>query len=205
MALLYFASSNENKFLEIQNILQTEREEFKLEIFFSNLAIKEIQSESIIEVAEDKAKKAFKSIGKPVIVEDDGLFIEDLNGFPGAYSSFVFKTIGNKGILNLLGNNLNRKAHFMSVFSFSDGKSIMTFCGETAGHITTEIHTSGWGFDPIFRPENETTTYGEINILKKNELSHRSKAFRQFLSWYRPTHNHNNSNNEAINTTQKGK
>jgi XTP/dITP diphosphohydrolase len=201
MASLYFASSNENKFLEIQNILETDMEKIKTEIYFSKVALKEIQSESIVEVAEDKAKKAFESIGKPVIVEDDGLFIEDLNGFPGVYSSFVFKTIGNKGILTLLGNNGMRRAHFMSIFSFSDGKTIETFFGETTGHITTEIYTAGWGFDPIFKPENENITYGELNTLKKNKISHRSKAFRQFLRWYRLKYNHRHFSNEAHNPT----
>ena len=105
---LYFVSSNENKFVEVEKILEREKEKNKdkvkksLKILFSKVMIKEIQSESIIEVAEDKVKKAFDIIKSPVIVEDDGLFIDDLNGFPGIYSSFVYKTIGNKGILNLL-------------------------------------------------------------------------------------------------------
>ncbi len=117
-------------------------------------------------------------------MEDDGLFIKDLNGFPGIYSSFVFKTIGNKGILNLLKDNENRKASFISIFSFFDGKIIESFSGETTGYITTKILPEGWGFDPIFKPENEDKTYGQIDILKKNEISHRSKALRKFLEWY---------------------
>ncbi len=192
---MYFASSNENKFLEIQSFLEWEKKENKenVKIRFSSPAIKEIQSDSIIEIAEDKAKKAFDSIKSPVIVEDDGLFIEELNGFPGVYSSFVFKTIGNKGILNLLANNEKRRARFLSVFSFFDGNTIETFGGETAGHIATEIFPSGWGFDPIFKPENEDLTYGELNLQKKNEISHRSKAFRQFLMWYKLKYNHHNN------------
>jgi XTP/dITP diphosphohydrolase len=178
---LYFASSNENKFLEIENLLEKEK---GIKIHFSKVILKEIQSESIIEVAEDKVKKAFNMIKKPVIVEDDGLFIKDLNGFPGIYSSFVFKTIGNKGILNLLKDNENRKASFTSIFSFFDGKIIESFSGETTGYITTKILPEGWGFDPIFKPENEDKTYGQIDILKKNEISHRSKALRKFLEWY---------------------
>ncbi len=194
MTFVYFASSNENKFLEIQSLFENQNKENKenIEILFSNLAVKEIQSESIIEVAEDKAKKAFNAIEKPVIVEDDGLFIDELNGFPGIYASFVFKTIGNKGILNLLGCNRNRRAHFLSVFSFYDGKTIETFNGQTAGRITTEIIPKGWGFDPIFEPEKENKTYGELNILRKNEISHRSKAFRQFLTWHKLKYNHQN-------------
>jgi XTP/dITP diphosphohydrolase len=178
---LYFASSNENKFLEIENLLEKEK---GIKIHFSKVILKEIQSESIIEVAEDKVKKAFNMIKEPVIVEDDGLFIKDLNGFPGIYSSFVFKTIGNKGILNLLKDNENRKASFTSIFSFFDGKIIESFSGETTGYITTKILPEGWGFDPIFKPENEDKTYGQIDILKKNEISHRSKALRKFLEWY---------------------
>jgi XTP/dITP diphosphohydrolase len=178
---LYFASSNENKFLEIENLLEKEK---GIKIHFSKIILKEIQSESIIEVAEDKVKKAFNMIKKPVIVEDDGLFIKDLNGFPGIYASFVFKTIGNKGILSLLKDNENRKASFTSIFSFFDGKTIESFSGETTGYITTKILPEGWGFDPIFKPENEDKTYGQIDILKKNKISHRSKALRKFLEWY---------------------
>lgn len=189
MTFVYFASTNENKFFEIQSLYEMENNE-NVQILFSSPAIKEIQSDSITEVAEDKAKKAFSSIKSPVIVEDDGLFIDELNGFPGVYSSFAFKTIGNKGILNLLANNGKRRAHFLSVFSFFDGKTIETFGGETAGHITMEIFPSGWGFDPIFKPEKEDLTYGELSIQRKNEISHRSKAFRQFLNWYKLKHNH---------------
>jgi XTP/dITP diphosphohydrolase len=195
MTFVYFASSNENKFLEIQSLFEGENKENKenFKILFSSPKIKEIQSDSMTEVAKDKAKKAFSSIKRPVIVEDDGLFIEELNGFPGVYSSFAFKTIGNRGILNLLANNDKRRAHFLSVFSFFDGSTIETFCGETAGHITTEVFPSGWGFDPIFKPENEDLTYGELNLQRKNEISHRSKAFRQFLRWRQLKYNHHNN------------
>jgi XTP/dITP diphosphohydrolase len=183
---LYFASSNENKFSEIKRLFEKENKNEKdIKILFSKIVIKEIQSEYIIEVAQDKVKKAFKIIKKPVIVEDAGLFIEDLNGFPGVYSSFVFKTLGNYGILDLLKNNKKRSAKFVAIFSFFDGKIIKTFCGETTGSITTKIFPVGWGFDPIFKPENENETYGQLNILKKNEISHRSKAFKQFFKWYK--------------------
>ncbi|MBA3749743.1 MAG: non-canonical purine NTP pyrophosphatase, partial [Nitrosopumilus sp.] len=97
MTAIHFASSNQNKFLEIERLFEKEIDNDKnnIKILFANIVIKEIQSESIIEVAQDKVKKAFKIVKKPVIVEDAGLFIEDLNGFPGVYSSYVFKTLGN--------------------------------------------------------------------------------------------------------------
>jgi XTP/dITP diphosphohydrolase len=188
LTTLHFASGNENKYLEIESLFEKEKEtknEKNVRLIFSKILIKEIQSDSIIEVAEDKVRKAFKVIKKPLIVEDDGLFIEDLNGFPGIYSSFVFNTIGNKGILDLLRDNKNRRANFLSIFSFFDGTTIETFSGKTSGYITTKISPSGWGFDPIFQPINEYQTYGQINMIKKNEISHRSKAFRKFLKWYK--------------------
>ncbi len=188
MTTLHFASGNENKYLEIESLFEKEKEtknEKNVRLIFSKILIKEIQSDSIIEVAEDKVRKAFKVIKKPLIVEDDGLFIEYLNGFPGIYSSFVFNTIGNKGILDLLRDNKNRRANFLSIFSFFDGTTIETFSGKTSGYITTKISPSGWGFDPIFQPINEYQTYGQINMIKKNEISHRSKAFRKFLKWYK--------------------
>jgi XTP/dITP diphosphohydrolase len=75
-------------------------------------------------------------------------------------------------------------AKFLSVISFCDGKTIESFIGQTTGYITTKIFPGGWGFDPIFNPEDEDKTYGQIDIVKKNQISHRSKAFSKFLNWY---------------------
>jgi XTP/dITP diphosphohydrolase len=63
---------------------------------FCELKLNEIQSDSIEEIAFEKSNSAYKQLYRPVIVEDDGLFIDELNGFPGQYSSYVYKTIENK-------------------------------------------------------------------------------------------------------------
>ncbi len=183
MNTIYFVSSNENKFKEIINLCNEERiSEFKIR--FEKINITEIQSEFILEVAEDKAKKAFEIVKKPIIVEDDGLFIQELNGFPGVYSSFVFEKLGNEGIMRLLSEKENRKASFFSVYSFYDGKIIKSFVGETLGNISLAINPGGWGFDPIFIAENENNTFSQMDISKKNKLSHRRKAFKKFSEWY---------------------
>ena len=179
--ILYFASSNENKFQEIKCLIPKEN---NLKIEFFKIDVKEIQSESIMEVAEDKARKAYNFIKNPLIIEDDGLFITGLNGFPGVYSSFVFKTIGNQGILKLLEKNKNREAKFVSVFSFFNGKIIKSFTGENIGSISLEIESGGWGFDPIFKPENELRTYSQLGMQDKIKISHRTKALKKFLHWY---------------------
>lgn len=118
---LYFVSSNSHKYKEAKSILNS----FGIKLGFFKLSLDEIQSTSLKEIAEKKAYDAFSKCKKPIIIEDDGLFIDSLNGFPGPYSSYVFKTIGNKGILNLL--TTKRKAKFVSIITYCDKKNSEIF------------------------------------------------------------------------------
>lgn len=188
MKSLSFASTNENKYIEIKSILQAH----DLEIAFCKLDIKEIQSDSIEEIALEKCQYAYSYIKGPVIVEDDGLFINKLNGFPGQYSAFAYKTIGNKGILNLLRNYKDRSAHFVSIITFCNGQTHHIFDGKIHGRIKENTTEGGWGFDPIFIPINSDFTFGQLHKLgRKQEFSHRSKALIQFVEWYKTQNKHN--------------
>lgn len=173
---LFFVSSNDNKYQEAKKILQT----FGIDLKFFKYELEEIQSSSLKEIALRKATHAFQKYKKPVIVEDDGLFIDSLSGFPGPYSSYVFKTIGNTGILNLLKQN--RKAKFVSIISFFDDKHSKSFEAKIDGSISKTQHGKGWGYDPIFIPKNMHKTFAELN--NKNNLSHRYKALKKFSNWY---------------------
>ena len=95
---LYFVSSNIHKFEESQRILSN----LGVNISLFKTTLEEIQSDSLSKIAERKVIDAYTKVQKPVIIEDDGLFINSLNGFPGPYSSYVYDTIGNKGIIRLL-------------------------------------------------------------------------------------------------------
>ena len=145
-----------------------------------SVGVEEIQSDSLQEIAKHKAIQAFQKCKKPVIVEDDGLFIESLRGFPGPYSSYVFKTIGNKGILKLLKQN--RKAKFVSIITYCDKTLLESFDGKLNGKISKTQKGKGWGYDPIFIPNNLKKTFAETN--NKNELSHRYKSLKKFSKWY---------------------
>ena len=112
---LFFASSNENKFQEAERILTN----LGVKVNFSKTTLEEIQSSSLSEIAEQKAISAYELIQKPVIIEDDGLFIDSLNGFPGPYSSYVYDTIGNKGIMRLLENIELRNARFVACLLYT--------------------------------------------------------------------------------------
>jgi len=173
---LFFVSSNNYKYQEAKKILES----FGIKLGFFKYDLEEIQSNSLMDIASKKAKDAFLKYKKPVIIEDDGLFIDSLDGFPGPYSSYAFKTIGNKGILNLLKNN--RKAKFVSIITFCDKKTLKSFDGKLDGTISKSQKGKGWGYDPIFIPKNTRKTFAEIN--NKNELSHRYKALKKFSNWY---------------------
>lgn len=175
---MVFASTNRNKFREVQPILV----QHGIDVEFAQTELTEIQSDSLEEIATDKAVSAYTQVRKPVIVEDDGLFISGLGGFPGQYSSYVFRTIGNAGILRLLSDKNDRSAFFASLIAFSDGKDVMIFEGRVAGKIAEQKAKGGWGYDPIFVPDGATHTYAELQ--NKNEYSHRKKALDLFAERY---------------------
>ena len=173
---LYFLSSNNHKYQEAKIILDS----FGIKLGFIKSTLEEIQSNSLKEIALCKAKDAFSKSKKPLIIEDDGIFINSLNGFPGPYSSYIFKTIGNKGILNLLKQN--RKAKFVSIITYCDKHILQSFDAKIDGSISKSEKGKGWGYDPIFIPNNLQKTFAELN--NKNELSHRYKALKKFSKWY---------------------
>ncbi len=178
---LVFASSNKHKFEEAKEILSSYG--IGLKLFKFNAA--EIQSDSLFEIARHKALDAYSKCKKPVIIEDDGLFINSLGGFPGPYSSYVFKTIGNSGIIKLVKKD--RKARFCAIISYCDRKKRpLQFEGITNGFISSKQSGKGWGYDPIFVPKGKTKTYGEMS--EKNTISHRYRALQKFAIWYLKNH-----------------
>jgi XTP/dITP diphosphohydrolase len=185
--VIFFATNNINKFNEARKVL----EEYKIAVGMLRVKTLEIQSESLEEIAKTSVIEAFEKCNLPVIAEDAGLFIEALKGFPGPYAAYVYKTIGNRGLLRLMENVENRKAEFQSAVAFysSEFKSPICFKGEAIGEITKEerkgYHKSGFGFDPIFKPANCNRTFAEMSLTEKNMHSHRAKALHKFAEWYK--------------------
>jgi XTP/dITP diphosphohydrolase len=181
MKSILFASSNDKKYREVKSLLS----HFDIDVQFFKKSLTEIQADSLEIIALNKSHSAFLEISTPVIVEDDGLFIEELNGFPGQYSSFVFDTIGNWGIIKLLQKATSRHALFKSVFAFNNGRNSLTFGGETKGTIARKMTKGGWGYDPIFIPHNSDLTLGILETQGAKEFfSHRAKALKKFGDWF---------------------
>ncbi|MCK4319421.1 XTP/dITP diphosphatase [Candidatus Micrarchaeota archaeon] len=179
MKEIIFVTSNKGKLKEAKEILK----EAGIKVKGRKLNIEEKRAENLEEIAKDSALKAYKKVGKPLIVEDAGLFIEGLEGFPGPYSAWVFKKLGNKGILRLVEKN--RKAYFKSVIAYTNGRGVKLFSGIVKGKIAKkEKGKQGFGYDPIFIPEGRKKTFSEDAVFK-NLMSHRKRAFKNFVSWCR--------------------
>ncbi len=188
MNVIFFVSNNIHKFSEIKSILRDRTTDLTLNFYKRNII--EIQDDKIEKIAVQKAKSAYNIVKKPIIIEDDGLFINSLNGFPGQYSSFVFKSLGNRGILHLLEGSKDRTAFFKSIFVYNNGIITKGFTGQIKGKISSTITDGGWGYDPIFIPLynkniNEKETFATLcKIDKKNEISHRKIALDKFVKWF---------------------
>jgi len=176
---LLFATGNPHKFREAERILK----EYDVIIKRKNVECEEIRAESCEEVALSSLRLLRGKMSEPFFVEDSGLFIKALNGFPGTLSSWVFKKIGNEGILKLMRGVGTRDACFVSSVAAWDGREEGVFSGEVMGKISRGIKgKGGFGYDPIFIPEGSTKTFAEDKNTKM-VCSHRRRALEKFGEW----------------------
>ena len=200
-----FVSSNVHKYEEAYEILSVPNTNpnIRLKLGFFQTDLEEIQDDSLLIIAAQKALDAYRKCKEPVIVEDDGLFIDSLSGFPGQFSSYVFKTIGNKGILKLMGRDIQasvkdaagirpegRDAQFVAIIAFCDSNlKPWLFSSSIDGTISPKIKGKGWGYDPIFIPEAQGgRTYAQLaekNLKNKAYVSHRTESLRKFADWFK--------------------
>ncbi len=179
-AYLTFVTSNPNKVTEVRQILR----EFSIAFEHLNLKYPEIQSSSLRKIASVSARYLHKRLKRPLFIEDSGLFIDALGGFPGPYSSYAQKTIGNLGILKLMSNIRQRTARFESVIAYiGTGCDVRLFSGIAEGSISSEARGVRWGFDPIFIPHGSRQTFSEMGAEGKQKVSHRRIAVEKFGIW----------------------
>ncbi len=173
-----FVTSNEHKFLELQEIFRNSG----INLEWIRKKYEEIQGEGTEEISLDSARKITHEINGRFFLEDTGLYIDALNGFPGPYSSYVAGTIGNTGILKLI-QGLDRSCRFLTVITYFDGHEFFQFDGTLRGSISKEIRgKGGFGYDPIFIPDGQSITLAEMDIETKSSISHRSLAAQRFIS-----------------------
>lgn len=176
---MIIVTSNKGKYDEFKQMMEQNGIALNLVL----MSYPEEQLDTIEEVAERSLCYLKGIIKDDFFIDDSGLFIEELKGFPGVYSSYVKRTLDNEGILRLMDSRINRKAEFKTCIAYYDGH-LNLFTGVTRGSIAKEMKGKrGFGFDPIFIPEGRKKTYAEMTLEEKNSISHRSKATLQFLNY----------------------
>ncbi|MGC2359041.1 MAG: non-canonical purine NTP pyrophosphatase [Thermoplasmata archaeon] len=169
-----FVSSNPDKFREVREVLRP----FGLEVRWKRRTLPEPQAADLQEVVRAKLD-AVRDLGGYVLVEDSGLFIPSLAGFPGVYSAH-FLEIWKFGPIFELLRKRNRHAYFRTVAGLQNGRHRWTFIGEVRGTIARRpAGQGGFGYDPIFVPDGWQRTFAQGSPKEKNSISHRARAVRQ--------------------------
>jgi XTP/dITP diphosphohydrolase len=183
MKKIHFVTSNKGKMLEAKTLLSP----LGYDVVSLEIPYPEIQASDLKDVALFGIKWLIeeKEMEDVVMLEDAGLFIHTLQGFPGVFSAYIFETIGPSGILRLMSGTEDRSAHFESCIAYckKDSESKL-FSGSVHGMISLEPFGShGFGYDPIFIPKGETRTFAQMNTKEKNQFSHRARALKKLADY----------------------
>ena len=167
-------TSNPGKVREYQKAF----DDMGIEMEHHHIPYDEIQTSELEEVVE-KGMQEIRSKGlRDFIIDDSGLFIDALKGFPGVYSAYGQKTIGNQGILTLMEGVENRKAQFRCCIGCDINGETIIVTGMCQGIILNEERgDGGFGYDPIFSPDGKRS-FSEISVEEKNTMSHRGNAVK---------------------------
>ena len=185
---IIFASNNKNKVQEIQNQVPESIQIVTLEEIGCNEDIAETGT-TLEENAIIKANYVTQKYGLPCFADDTGLEIDALNGEPGVYSARYAGEDKNANknidlVLQKLGTSTNRKAQFKTVIALNINNEQHLFTGVVEGEIRNEkTGTNGFGYDPVFEPENLGKTFAEMTLEEKNKLSHRGRAVEQLIEF----------------------
>lgn len=163
MEELDFLTSNKRKVDLANSVLGR----YNIKVRQREFDFQEMQSIDSEEVAIDKAVQASEKIGNDFIIEDSGLYIDALNGFPGALLKYIFPMLGYDKILKLLEGESNRDAHFKGVVAYYDAKKkkVKPFVGVVAGTISSEargVEKRGSVANNIFIPNGFKKTVAEL-------------------------------------------
>ncbi|MFQ3308160.1 MAG: XTP/dITP diphosphohydrolase [Candidatus Nanohaloarchaea archaeon] len=183
---IYFATGNSGKAKHASEILGDQFEVEQLDIETIELSVDSIET-----IAENKVMQAIEKSDKEdefIIADDSGLFIEDLNGFPGPQTHFFDRKVGKDKILNLVDEGA--KAEFRAAIALYNPQSDETevFTGKAKGEIVKPRGDGGFGYDPLFLPEGNDKTWGEEPEYK-NQVSHREEALKKLRDYTQEVEN----------------
>ena len=189
---LVFATHNENKVKEVKSLLPPNVELLSLNDIGCFDEIPET-SPTIEGNAQLKVAYVKTNFGLDCFADDTGLEVPALNNEPGVYSARYAGPNKNASnninkLLNNLQNITNRDAYFKTVIALGVSSQIKLFTGICKGTIIFEKKGNlGFGYDPIFQPNNFKQTFAEITLEQKNKIGHRGKAVRLLIDYLSKT------------------
>ncbi len=165
-------TSNEGKMREYGQALGV----LGIEVFQGDVPYDEVQADTLEEVVE-KGMEELKQKEDSFIIDDSGLFIDRFHGFPGVYSAYALKTLGNEGVLKLMAGERRRSARFECCIGCKlAGQEPFLVSAGCQGEILEEARgAGGFGFDPIFSADGGRS-FAELGLEEKNSISHRGRA-----------------------------
>ena len=148
------------------------------------LELPEIQSLDLLEVLRAKGEEAWRRLHRPLVVEETGFEIDAFGGFPGPLVKWMLQALGPEGMARAAlavaereGRTGAAVARCMTLYRDVERELV----GEGAERGTLVLPPrgdQGFGWDPVFLPEGESRTYGELPAEDKDRIGHRGKAWR---------------------------
>jgi XTP/dITP diphosphohydrolase len=165
-----FLSRNPHKIAEAQAILVP----LGVTVVPVRVEIDERQTDDIEKLVRQKAIEAIHQIGHPIFVEQTGLYLASLNGFPGGLTQVFWDTLEADRVAHLYGSD---EVSARTRIGYCDGRRIHQFEGELSGRIAPEPRGDrAFQWDCVFIPDGETETFAQMGPIRKNAISMRRRA-----------------------------
>jgi len=182
---LYLATQNKHKIEELSALLGTQ---FLIKSISELGVIEDIPEtgKTLIENSMQKAQFIADRFGVTCLSDDSGLEVDCLGGLPGVYSArFAGEpkndVANSTKLLVDMSRQADRSARFVTVLTFHQDGQFHQFEGEIKGEIVLSPRGNhGFGYDPLFQPENESRTFAEMTLSEKNVIAHRARASHKF-------------------------
>ena len=175
---LLLVTGNPGKLAEAQRIVGGELTAVSLEL-------PEIQSLDLLAVLRAKADFAWRELRRPLVVEETGLYLDALAGFPGPLVKWMLAAVGAEGIARTALALGDPGVEARCALLWRDGERELLGTGSTRGHLVLPGRgPRGFGWDPVFQPDGEARTYGELTDAEKDACGHRGRAWRALLAGF---------------------
>lgn len=181
---LLYITGNSSKFATAHNNMQ----KYGINLEQKVLDVPEIQAETTLEVALDKAQKAFALVGQPLLVSDHGWLVAALNGFPGPYMKYMNEWLNPDNFLALMTGQQNREVVLRQNLIYIDKDIVKDFSYDIHGYLLHEASgTLGTHWDKIvcLTGDNKSVAVAREESGKRSVLLEVEEPWRSFANWYK--------------------